>query len=410
MTTVASHNVKFLGHSDQGGRGDGVQIMVHRGFAYIGHGFSNGITVIDVRDPTEPKPVNFMPCAPNTRAHHLQTATHEKFGDLLLAVNGPSVWTMQVSQESYFAGTSGDTLAGQKFTSGLRVYDLTKPEAPREIAFLPLGGLGPHRIWYAGGRYSYVSVHLPEFSDHILVIVDMAEPTKPQVVGKFWLPGMWTAGGETPTWRKGKRYALHHALVAGNLAYGAWRDGGLSVIDVADPQKPKMIAYRNWDPPFGGGTHSPLPLPDRNLLVVADEANFADCKLGLRYIWIFDIREPSNPVSIATLPVPDETDYRKKGGHFGPHNVWENRPGAFQSSRIIFATLHNAGVRAYDIANPFAPREIGFFVPPDPERMYDPRPNRPKVIQSAACFVDAQGMMYVTDTNAGLYVLQFEGG
>src|SRR6516164_4214925 len=45
----------------------------------------------------------------------------------------------------------------------------------------------------------------------------------------------------------------------------------------------------------------------------------------------------------------------KKGGNFGPHNLWENRPGAFQSSSIIFATLHNAGVRAYDIANPFAP-------------------------------------------------------
>ena len=119
-----------------------------------------------------------------------------------------------------------------------------------------------------------------------------------------------------------------------------------------------------WDPPFGGGTHSPLPLPDRNLLVVADEANFANCSLGLRYIWMFDVRVPSNPVSIATMPVPDEVDYCKKGGHFGPHNLWENRPGAFQSSRFIFATLHNAGVRAYDIANPFQPREVGYFVPP----------------------------------------------
>ena len=142
MNAVASRNIKFLSHCDQGGRGDGVQVMVERGFAYIGHGFSNGITVIDVRDAKNPKTVNFLPCPLNTRAHHLQTATHERFGDLLLAVNGPSVWTMQVSQEAYFTGTSGDALAGQKFTSGLRVYDLTKPETPREIAFLPLGGLG----------------------------------------------------------------------------------------------------------------------------------------------------------------------------------------------------------------------------------------------------------------------------
>src|SRR3984957_9137372 len=245
MNAVAARNIKFLGHSDQGGRGDGVQVMVNRGFAYIGHGFSNGITVIDVRDPKNPKPVNFLACPPNTRAHHLQTATHETFGDLLLAVNGPSVWTMQVSQESYFTGTSGDALKGQQFTSGLRVYDLAKPQAPREIAFLPLGGLGPHRIWYVGGRYAYVSVHLPEFTDHILVIVDMADPAKPQVAGKFWLPGMWAGGGETPGWPRGRRYALHHALVAGNLAYSAWRDGGLTVLDVGDPTRPALLCHRN---------------------------------------------------------------------------------------------------------------------------------------------------------------------
>ena len=161
------------------------------------------------------------------------------------------------------------------------MYDLSRPEAPREIAFMPTDGMGPHRIWYVGGRYAYLSIHFAEFSDHVLAIVDMADPTKPQVVGKFWLPGMWTGGGETPTWPKGRRYALHHALVAGNLAYSAWRDGGLAVIDVGDPAKPKLVCHRNWDPPFGGGTHSPLPLPDRNLLVVADEANFADCSLGL---------------------------------------------------------------------------------------------------------------------------------
>ena len=95
MVGVAARNIKFLGHSDQGGRGDGVQVMVHRGYAYIGHGYSNGISVIDVRDPKRPKHVAFLPCPPNTRAIHLQT--HD---DLLLAVNGPSVWTMKVDPKA----------------------------------------------------------------------------------------------------------------------------------------------------------------------------------------------------------------------------------------------------------------------------------------------------------------------
>jgi hypothetical protein len=80
-------------------------------------------------------------------------------------------------------------------------------------------------------------------------------------------------------------------------------------------------------PPFGGGTHSPLPLPDRNLLVLADEASFANCSLGLRHTWLFDVREPTNPVSFATMPVPSEADYCAKGGNFGPHNLWEKPAG-----------------------------------------------------------------------------------
>jgi hypothetical protein len=404
MNAVASRNVKFVSHSDQGGRGDGVQIMVHRGYAYIGHGYSNGITVLAVRDPKNPRPVAFLPCPPDTRAIHLQT--HD---DLLLAVNGPSMWTMQVDAQAYYSGSPADLLKGRQYTAGIRIFDIAHPEAPREITFMATEGVGPHRIWYVGGRYAYVSIHYPEFTDQVLAIVDMAEPTRPEVVGKWWIPGMWTGGGETPSWPKGRRYALHHALVAGNLAYAAWRDGGLTVLDVSDPTRPKLLAHRNLDPPFGGGTHSPLPLPDRNLLVLADEANFANCSQGLRHTWLFDVREPTNPVSFATMPVPSEADYCAKGGNFGPHNLWENRPGAFQSSRFVFATYHNAGVRVFDIENPFQPREAGFFVPPDPERMFDPRPNRPKVIQSADCFVDAQGVMYLTDNNAGLYVLQFEG-
>ena len=193
MNAVASRNIKFISHCDQGGRGDGVQVMVHRGFAYIGHGFSNGITIVDVRDPKYPKTVNFLACPPNTRAHHIQT-----HGDLLLAVNGPSIWTMQVNEKAYFSGSSADALKGQDapFTTGLRIYDLSRPEAPREIAFMPTDGMGPHRIWYVGGRYAYLSIHFAEFSDHVLAIVDMAEPTRPQVVGKYWLPACGRAAAK----------------------------------------------------------------------------------------------------------------------------------------------------------------------------------------------------------------------
>lgn len=407
MQPDAARNISFISHSDMGGRLDGVQVMVHRGYAYLGQTFSNGITVLDVRDPKHPKAVNFIACPKNTRCIHLQT--HD---DLLLATNLPSIWSMQaLTEKEYFSGSPADVLKarGVEFTSGVRIYDISRPDAPREISFLPFEGMGPHRIWYVGGRYAYVSVHFEDFTDHILTVVDVSDPTKPFVAGKAWLPGMWRGGGETPTWPAGKRYSLHHAVIANNLAFGAWRDGGMTVHDVSDPTRPKLLAHRNCDPPFGGGTHSPLPLLDRGLLVMGDEPNFANCSQGFRHIWLFDVREPSNPVSFATMPIPSEADYCAKGGNFGAHNLHENRPGSFQSSKLVFATYYNAGVRVFDIEDPFRPQEVAYYVPPAPTRMMDPRPNRPQVIQSADCYVDPNGVMYVTDTNAGLHILQFNG-
>src|SRR5205085_2229676 len=81
------------------------------------------------------------------------------------------------------------------------------------------------------------------------------------------------AAGEAPTLPKGKRAALHHMITAGNLGYGAWRDGGFTILDISDPAKPKLLAHLNWSPPFPGGTHTPLPLPGRKLAVVAGEAD-----------------------------------------------------------------------------------------------------------------------------------------
>jgi hypothetical protein len=194
-----------------------------------------------------------------------------------------------------------------------------------------------------------------------------------------------------------------------DTAYAAWRDAGMVVIDVADRTQPKLITQRNWSPPFGGGTHNCLPLPDRDLLIVLDEAVLDHQEDGLKLIWVFDNRVKGNPVSISTFPTPAEADYVHKGGHFGPHNIHENRPGSFVSSELIFATYQNAGVRVFDIRDQYRPKEVGALVPPAPARMMDHRPNRAQVIQSADVFVDAGGLIYSTDYNGGLYILEFNG-
>jgi hypothetical protein len=407
-----ARNMRVVGYSDQGGRPDGVQVMVHRGYAYVGHMFSKGFSVIDVRDPKNPRPVQYIAAAPNTWNIHLQI--HD---DLLLVINAKDMFAAAefADERAYYSGALGKAVGtaqakrARDWAAGLAVYDVSKPEAPRRIGFMDVAGGGIHRVWYIGGRWAYASVLLDGFTDYILMTIDMSDPANPREAGRWWIPGMNLAAGETPTWPAARRYGLHHPIVHGDTAYAAWRDAGMVVLDIADRSKPKLIVHRNWSPPFGGGTHNCLPLPDRELLLVLDEAVLDHQEDGLKLIWLFDNRAPENPVSISTCPTPDEADYNAKGGHFGPHNIHENRPGSFVSSTLIFATYQNAGIRVFDISDQFAPKEVGCLVPPQPTQLADTRPNRARVIQSADVFVDAAGLIYATDYNAGLYILEFKG-
>src|SRR6266436_4266902 len=378
------HRIKHLSYSDIGGRPDSVQIMSNRKHLYVGHMFGDGVTILDASDPRRLKPVSFFTAGQYTRTHHLQSSD-----DLLLVANGANIVAMQSysDQRGYFENSLAESITKRKnFRSGLSIHDISKPGEMREIAFLEMPGLGINRVWWPGGRYAYVSAHFDGYTDHILAIVDLKNITKPEIVSRWALPGMNRAAGETPVLPKGKRGALHHMITAGNLGYGAWRDGGFTILDISDPTRPKLLSHINWSPPFPGGTHTPLPLPGRKLAVVADESNADNCEKGLFYTFILDVRAEQNPVPIATLPTPKDRDFCHSG-NFGPHNLHENRPGSFQSEETIFATYHNAGVRVFDIKNQFEPKEIASWVPPPPKKLVDPRAGVALAAQTCDCYV-----------------------
>jgi hypothetical protein len=398
--------IRHVSYSDQGGRPDGVQVMVNRQHVYVGHMFSDGVTILDAADPRQLKPVGFFSAGTNTRTHHLQVAN-----DLLLLANGANIIAMQSydNQRGYFENALVDSITNKKkFRAGLSIHDISRPPEMREIAFLEMPGFGINRLWWTGDRYAYVSAHFDGYTDHILCIVDLQNITKPEIVSRWWLPGMHRAGGEAPTLAAGRRVALHHMIAAGNRGYSAWRDGGFTIHDISDSTAPKLLSHINWSPPFPGGTHTPLPLPGRNLAIIAEEGNAERCAKGVFRTFVVDVRVPENPVPISTLPTPADRDFCGPGT-FGPHNLHENRPGSFQSEDMLFATYNVAGVRVFDIKNAFEPREVASWIPPPPKKLVDPRPNVSLAAKSADIFVSADGLIYVSDWNAGLNVLQYEG-
>jgi hypothetical protein len=406
-----AHNMRLIGFSDQGGRPDGNQLMVHRGYAYVGHMYSQGFSIIDVRDPKNPRFVSYIQAPRHTWNIHLQA--HD---DLLMVVNARDMKALPAfsDDKSYYKGKSSEFAApsteNRTWTAGMSVWDISRPEAPRQIGFMPVEGVGLHRIWYVGGPWAYASALIDGFTDYIMITIDVSDPKEPREAGRFWLPGMNRAAGEKPNWPlEYGRYGLHHPIVHDDTAYCSWRDGCLAVVDVSDRSKPKLITHKIWAPPYGGGTHNALPLPDRDLLIVVDEAVLDHQEDGDKPIWIFDIREKSNPISISTFPSPGDADYKSRGGHFGPHNIHENRPGSFISSELIFATYQNAGLRVFDIRNKYAPVEVGALVPPAPAKMIDGKPGREPVIQMCDVFVDKNGLVFTTDHHAGLCVMEYGG-
>jgi hypothetical protein len=383
--------MRLVGQSDLNGHGDCMHINVKDGFAYVGHmGESRvGTSVVDVSDPRRPQVVAQLETPPGTHSHKVQVV------DDVLLVN-------------YERSPSERDL--NTWQGGLKVFDISKPAAPREIAFVKMPGKGVHRMTYWEAPYAYMSGSDDGFIDQFLVILDLSEPTRPREVGRWWYPGQHTAGGETPSWTPTEshggapgatRYALHHPLIRGDRAYCGWWDAGLVILDIADKSRPKLVSHLDFGADVSTATHTAFPVPGRDLLVVTDEQLATDCKGMQTRVRVVDIADELQPSVIAEFPVP-EGDFCSRGGRFGPHNLHEMRPGTLADPNTIHVTWFNAGLRVVDISNASQPREIAHFVPEAP-------PNRSS-IQFNDVLVTADGLVYVSDRfTGGLYIVERTG-
>jgi hypothetical protein len=283
-------------------------------------------------------------------------------------------------------------------SAGLLVYDVSRAAEPRRVGFLPVDGLGVHRIWYAGGRYAYASARESGFRNRFLIVVDLADPSRPRLASRWWWPGQ--RDGDAAVLPADSDISAHHVIVQDDRAYGGYFDAGVVIYRVAADASLELLSSLSWAEAAGGHphTHTALPLGERRLLVVTDEAIEPNCEGARKDVHLVDVSDERHPREVSRFPVP-EGDYCSRGLRFGPHNVHENRPGTFQSDRIVYVTYFNAGLRAYDTSDPLQPREIAAFVPEAPPGQ--------AAIQLNDVLVSADGLVFVTDrVRGGLYVLR----
>lgn len=369
-----ANGFRLIGHSDLGGHGDGMQVMPLGDTLYVAHfgPSGKGTSILDISDPTRPALVDQWDAPAGSHTHKVQVA------DGLLMVN-----------HELFRSEGPAPV-------GMAIYDLTDPRRPERLGFFDTGGRGVHRIVYEGGDRAYLSAAPEGYTGRIWFIVDVSDPTRPSEVGRWWWPGMWTDGGETPDWPAGEERLVHHAMVHGDRAYlGLW-DSGMVIIDLSDEEHPATISRLAWEE--GGHTHTALPLPDRDLVVVTDEAITDGCDGDRHMVRVVDVSDETAPFVRSICPVP-EGDFCDRGLRFGAHCLHENRPGSYRSQDLMFVTYFNAGLRVYDLSDADRPTEIAHWIPECPPGQ--------AAAQINDVFVAEDHTVYATDrVNGGVYLLE----
>ena len=271
---ATAHNVELVGHSDLGGRGLNAAVWGHRNFAYVGtwgrRGSNEpalcpglGVTVVDIADPTRPSVVGSVAQKPGTSAedvHVLTVDTAAFSGDLL---------------------ATGIQRCSNQGVGGLSLWDVTDPTRPAELGFFDTGrgpgGVHEFSLFQRDGRtIGLLAVPFSETLDPEqqgdLRIVDLTDPRAPTQLSHWGLARALGIGPRSGLGRDSQNYA--HSVRAspdGNLAYIAYWDAGVVILDISDLRAPRAIGRTAFDADDEGNAHSTALVNGSRILVEADE-------------------------------------------------------------------------------------------------------------------------------------------
>jgi hypothetical protein len=406
----------------------GGQIVVQGNYAYIGHmDAPHGTSIVDISDPKKPRLVSKIDL-PNLESH-----THKVrvVADNIMIVNheqqrrnffrkGKQIPILQAKLQNTLGRQPTDTELARTLnvkvedipllanaekrgynSGGFRIYDISDRTKPRELAFQKTGGFGVHRFG-ADEQYAYISTEMDGYKGNILVIYDIRNPERPREVSRWWDEGQKLNEGEIRTWEMDKK-SLHHTVRWKNQLWAGYWRAGFRVIDIGDIAKPRTIGSYDYHPPIQKPTHTafrvPFPLAGKEIALVIDEEHGSHYKgQPHAFLWLFDVGDLTRMKPLSTFHVSeaDSPWSRVPDVRFGAHQFQEHL-----DSTLVFATWFAGGLRVIDIADPFLPKEAGYFIP-EPGAGF-------KAPQSNDVDVDTRGLIYLIDRNVGFDILEFNG-
>ncbi|HZT88359.1 MAG TPA: hypothetical protein VFA12_10340 [Stellaceae bacterium] len=326
-------------------------------------------------------------------------------------------------------GLAGDILAVAHQTekpgqphAGMDLYDIADPLHPRKLSHFDTSGphsRGAHFVWFVDGRYAYLSTGAADFTPHnqsddqFLMIVDVSDPAHPREAGRWWMPGT-RVGDDAPepprVMSRDSGIRMHSLTIPAdepNHAFAGWIDGGWVILDISDKAHPQLVAHRSWQSLDQGFAHTVLAIASRHIAIQSEEAIGNKCSDWPKRNWVWDISNEADPFPLAPLPpAHNQAALCSAGGRFGAHNIDMNRPIATSRTLVntVVGSYFNGGVRAYSIADPSRPVEIGYLIPQAPPA------NPTHTIQINDLYVDEHGLIYANDRlTGGLYIIRYTG-
>lgn len=455
MDSAEALNMRLLSHHDLQSR-SAYQPVVHaygdRRILFVGHHIGeamnpmsgnveqNGTSILDVTDPSAPQMLRHVPA----NGEGISGAQHAQICDGAALPNGDPA-------KVYLVRTNG--------LVSYELYDVTDPAMPEFILTIDETGYSSrpessrgnretHKIqWECESGIGYFN-GTPEGwrVTRALQAYDLSTPTAPRHIRNFGLLGYQPdAEGPFPKYLVS---GLHQPFALGNriyLGYGSGNDGTLQILDrdkflngdpeSADPFAPTVenLLYpeiARLDLPSYWGVHTAKPLLDfpiadyqddeahstRDFLMVVSEAQGARCDSARDITFMIDITEENKPFPVSSFQTPAEPGgFCQRGSRFGPHSMQDEFHPGFDHTLAIMSYF-NAGIRAFDIRNPFQPVEIAHFVPETTENTIescsevDGVEQCAHVVQTNNVNIDDRGLIYAVDrSHTGLHIVELTG-
>jgi len=415
-----AHNLEPIGYIDANDRysvkvtikqTDDGRWLLYRVFG----GNPSELVIMDVTDPTNPVYVHSVEIEADGSSGQLSL-----HGDLLIThLSRPLTVYDTTHRINFMSDFAPNPPASDKLKDeGVILWDISDPLDPVELSRWQAGAWGTHRNIYPGGDYAYLSSSAPGYRGAILRILDVSDPRNPTEVGR------WAQFGQKPGEERqdGVIPSFHGPAIIspdGSTAVLGYTPDVLS-LDISDISNPRLIGRLQLVPPFVDNVtqsvHTVIPYWDRGLLYVNGEPKIANCGESLAANVMVDNSDPTNPYLISVFPVPKPPanypwdNFCDRPGRFGPHNTNNeiHNPDVMPPNDLIHLAYFNAGVRVYDISDPYLPQEVGWFLPGDPTEPKRSQSGMLPISITQEVLVDTRGNIFAVDS-AGIYVLRNSG-